>query len=144
MWQNLKVKMWRKNSKTWIVTKLISLNYDKTHKLKLWQKFEKNQIVNVKKKKSETQIITKLNNQNQKKISVKKFDSWWNVFEAAFCNLVMFWECGGGKQLQCQNWGVGQTKLAISPFLDASGNKHPAYGRQSISWLMRIVVPIPQ
>ena len=60
-----------KNSKTQIMTKLKNSNFDKTHKLKLWQN-SKTQIVkkNYKKKSrfdktKKTQIVTKIKNSNR-------------------------------------------------------------------------------
>ena len=83
--QTQKIKMWQK-SKSQNLTKLENSKCDKTLKLKMWQN-------------SKTQNVTKLNNQNYKKLILAKsflvittwhLDYRWNVFEAAFCDLAMF------------------------------------------------------
>ena len=85
----------QRNSKTWIVTKLKNLTWDKIQ-LKVWQSLK-------------TQTVTKFNNLNCDKTQQLKLwqnsktshkslllrttwhlDNWWDVFEAAICDLAMF------------------------------------------------------
>ena len=96
--------------KTQILKNLTILNFDQTHKLKLWEKILKTQVVTKLKKLNDNktkknftcnktqklemvQNSTQKNDLKQKQKKLRKtwhLENQWDIFEAAICNLAMF------------------------------------------------------